>query len=62
MWQVFLDPPGGMDKINGKIIMFLDACCYGQNVRIEYNVLCRKFCFINKEMICSFANLDFSIE
>ena len=56
--EVLLDPPNRLDKVEGVVVVLVDAGCYGQHVRIENNVFGREADFPGENIIGATADLD----
>ena len=56
--QVLLDPAGGVEKVNGVVVMFLNTRGYGQDIGVENNVLRRKTDFVHQNVVGPFADFN----
>ncbi|MPM71813.1 hypothetical protein SDC9_118784 [bioreactor metagenome] len=55
-------PFGSLKKIDSIIIMFLNARCHSQNVRVKYNIVRIEVYFIDQQTIGTLAYLYFTLE
>ena len=61
-WHLLADRARGLDEVDAVIVMLLDACRDGENIRIENNVLGRKSDNARQDIIGAAANLDLARE
>ena len=59
MRQIVFDPARGFDEVHGVVVVLLNACADGEDVRIENDVLRREADFIHQNAIRAFANANF---
>ena len=57
--EIVFNPLGGIKEIDGVVIMFLDPCGYGEDVRIKNNIVGIKPYFIDKDTVGALADADF---
>src|SRR5262249_4987515 len=60
-WEVLLNPARGFDKVDGVIVVLLDAGRDGEDVRIENDVLRREAGLLGGGFVGAWANFDFSV-
>ncbi len=58
MWQALLDITGGFNKVDGIIVMLINAGRHGKNIRIKDDIFGRKMHFFSENLIT--AGTDFA--
>ena len=59
--QVLLDPACGFNEVYGVVVVFIDACGYGEDVGVKDDVVDRKSNGF-EDVITAFANGNFAFE
>ena len=57
--EVVFNPLSSIKEIDGVVIMLLDPCGYGEDVRIKNNIVGIKSYFIDKDTVGALADADF---
>ena len=57
--EVFLDPAGGVDEVEGVVVVLLDAGSDGEDIGVEDDVFGREADFLDKDVVGAFADAAF---
>ena len=59
--MAYLNNLGSFKKCDAVVIMFRHACCYGENVRVEDDVMAIEAHLLDQQVVRTGTDLNFSV-